>query len=218
MPSSLDVVKEISPAVVQFQRSLDGKEDLESTMQVASEPLSEAGEFRKKRKALKAAGLKITSNFVTTPGALSSDDRDASKHQGKFDMGALYQAQLESDKFCMIVDFYKSRIVFSNALCDSLFQTLSPLPQRDITDLVFEDDKVNFSSAVMYLSIGKKTYLEPQKIRVDTAQGVRFAMISASQLADPLWRVDLHLVDEGELVVNDAANVCPDSEGFVHSC
>jgi hypothetical protein len=158
--------------------------------------LSAAGEFRRKRKALKAAGgVKTQSGFVSSPGALSSGDRDASKHQGKFDMGALYQAQMDIDKYCMMVDFYNGRVLFSNTLCDNLFQTMTPLPQRDITDLIYEEDRLNFSAAFMYLSIGKFNTMDPTRLRIVTAMGVQYAMMSARQLADNLWRVDFELCE-----------------------
>jgi hypothetical protein len=218
------VVEESEPAVMQLPTpSLQTKFDLPdlSTLSALSESdllslrdpeiprsveevsadaaeLSAAGEFRRKRKLLRQVGLKSMSGYVSMPGALSSADRDVF-HQGKYDMGSLYQAQLETDQYCMVVDFYNGRIIFSNALCENLFETMAPLAQRDITSLILEEDKLNFSAAVMYLSIGKFSVMEPQRLRVNTAKGVQSAWISASQLADPLWKVDICLLDEDEL-------------------
>jgi len=158
-------------------------------------------QFYKMRKAKKtAAGMQAKQDgrmFVSSPGAfISSEDRDASKHQGKFDMAALYQAQMRSDSYCMIVDFYLGRVLFSNTLCDQLFETLAPLPQREVADLIYEADRLNFSASVMYLNVGKFQIMEPQRVLLNTAKGVQPAMVTAEQLADSWWRMDFTLTGE----------------------
>lgn len=139
----------------------------------------------KQRKQIKNEGF-----FVTAPGALSSGDRDVLKHQGKFDMASVYQAQLRTDRYCMIVDFSSGRVLFSNSLCDSLFENMTPLPQRDVADLIFEEDRLGFSACVMYLSIGKFTTMEPQQMRIVTAKGVHLAVLTGEQLVGSWWRLD----------------------------
>lgn len=145
-------------------------------------------ELRKQRRLRKPP--KNANMFISSPAAVTTEDRDASKHQGRFDMGTLYLAQLRTDKNCMIVDFASGRVLFSNALCDQLFETMVPLPQRDIVELIHEDDRLNFSVCILYLSIGKFTVMEPRALRILAAVGTIPAVVSGEQLVGSWWWVD----------------------------
>lgn len=163
--------------------------DQDADDQVA--PLSVAAEHRRKRKEMRASKARPGAAFyMSSPGALSTADRDATLHQGRFDMGSLYQTQLRNDRYCLIVDFSNGRIQFSNELCDSLFESSSPLPQRDITDFIHEPDRAGFSASIMYLSLGKYTIMDPQELHVNTTGGVRRALVSGEQLVGCWWWLD----------------------------
>lgn len=153
------------------------------------------GDFRKMRRARKTP--KASMQFVSAPGAFSSEDFDASKHQGKFDMGALYQAELRNDRIALILDIYNGRVLFTNVLCDRLFENMVPLPHREAVELIFEADRIQFSASVMYLNIGKFNQMEPQRLRINSARGVLWAFLSGEQLADTWWRVDITLEEDG---------------------
>jgi len=155
-----------------------------------------AAEHRKQRR-LQRKTSKNAGFYVSSPGAISTEDRDASKCQGKFDMSTLYQAQLRTDRHCMIVDFSSGRVLQSNELCDALFETMCPLPQREVADLIHEDDRLDFLDCIMYLSISKFTVLDPRGLRILTAQGTRHAALSGEQLVGTWWWLDLAPAEGG---------------------
>mmetsp|Transcript_29633 Transcript_29633/g.64469 ORF Transcript_29633/g.64469 Transcript_29633/m.64469 type:complete len:1233 (-) Transcript_29633:68-3766(-) len=128
--------------------------------------------------------------FASSPGAFSSESRDASRHQGKFDMHTLYQARLRSDRHCVVVDFATSRVLFSSALCDSLFEQMIPLLQRDVTELIYEDDRLTFSASIIYLNLGNFSVMEPQEMRILSAGGVVPAKLFGEQLVGSWWWLD----------------------------
>lgn len=154
----------------------------------------DADDFRRLRRMQKMKAAKGSVCYVSSPGAISTLERDASKFQGRFDM-ALYKAQLRTDRCCLIVDFATGRVLFSNALCDNLFESLGPLPQRDMADLIYEEDRLNFSATVMYHSLGKYTVMEPQELRVQASQGVQWAQLSGNQLVGSWWLLQIDLLD-----------------------
>lgn len=158
-----------------------------------------ASEHRKLRRQQRSGKPQKTAGyFVSSPGAFSSEDRDASKHQGKFDMGTVYQAQLRTDRHCMVVDLANGRVLFSNNLCESLFENMAPLQQRDVADFIHEDDRVNFSACLMYLSIGKFAHMDPQEMRILTSKGVQVATLTGEQLEGYWWWLDIALRSEDE--------------------
>lgn len=159
-------------------------------------PLSAAEHRRLRRLQKKNPANKTASSFFSSPGAISSEDRDASKCQGKFDMCGLYQAQLRTDRPCMMVDFSNGLILLSNTLCDSLFENLLPLQRRDVVDLIHEDDRLNFSACIMYLSIGKFMVMGPQTLRMLTVHGEQRVIVNGEQMVGSWWWLDVSPVDE----------------------
>eukprot|EP00438_Fugacium_kawagutii_P029726 Skav214781 [mRNA] locus=scaffold1820:16344:17051:- [translate_table: standard] len=154
---------------------------------------------------------KPASAFVTSPATLRRDDEELC-HASKFDVGSLYQVtesflpsfeghidklQNQNDRNCLLVHFANGRILFSNACCDRLFSTLTPLRHREITEIIAEEDRVNFSSRIMYLSIGKFTVMEKTTFRVITGKGVVPANICGEHLMGSVWWMDCELI-EGE--------------------
>jgi len=198
--------------LVEGQDSSDGKKwqsappELTPQAEDPASVSSSGGEmFRKMRKARRTP--KASAQFVSSPGAFSSQDFDASKHQGKFDMGFLYQAELRNDRPSLIVDIYNGRVLFTNSLCDCLFEHIVPLPNREIVELIHEDDRIQFSASVMYLNIGKFNYMEPQRMRINSSRGVLWSFFSGAQLADTWWRFDIE-EDSGE-ASNEDRNIMP---------
>lgn len=167
-------------------------EEAEQTEELPFSKQQELWELRKQRKQAekKLRSPRPNGIFLTSPGAISTDDRDASKRQGKFDMGRLYQARLRTDRHCMIVDFSDGRVLLSNELCDELFSHMTPLPEREVTDLLHEEDRMKFSSAMLYLNIGHFTVMEPQVLRVMTSGGVQPAVLSGELLVGTWWWLD----------------------------
>ncbi|CAK0888960.1 unnamed protein product, partial [Prorocentrum cordatum] len=125
--------------------------------------------------------------FISTPGAISCPERDASTRQGRFDLGFVYQERLRTDRPCLIADLASGRVLFTNEACDRLFETLAPLPQRELNDLIFEEDRHQFSSSVLYLTIGSFSVMEPQEFRVAAAARARRATVTGEKLLDSKW-------------------------------
>lgn len=151
------------------------------------------------RAARLARPRKSASAFVTSPATLRNADEDSTIHPSKFDVGSLYQGHLETlqnDRNCMLVHFANGRILFSNACCDRLFSTLTPLRHREVTEIIAEEDRVNFSSRIMYLSIGKFTVMERSTFNIITAKGVVPANIFGEHLMGSVWWMDCELVEE----------------------
>jgi len=152
--------------------------------------------------------------YITSPAALTSEDRDASKEQGKFDLATIYKAKLRGDQYCMIVDLTATRVLFTSPFCESLFEQLMPLQDRDIADLIHEDDRTNFTSCLMYLVLGKFTGMEPQAAKIMTACGAQMALISGEQLAGCWWRIDFnvqsgpHFADMSDTIPADSSVPC----------
>eukprot|EP00913_Durusdinium_trenchii_P005483 g5111.t1 len=149
------------------------------------------------RAARLARPRKSASAFVTSPATLRNADEDSTIHPSKFDVGSLYQGHLETlqnDRNCMLVHFANGRILFSNACCDRLFSTLTPLRHREVTEIIAEEDRVNFSSRIMYLSIGKFTVMERSTFNIITAKGVVPANIFGEHLMGSVWWMDCELV------------------------
>jgi len=152
---------------------------------------------------------KSASAFVTSPATLRRDDEELC-HASKFDVGSLYQAtsflpsfeghieSLQNDRNCLLVHFANGRILFSNACCDRLFSVLTPLRHREITEIIAEEDRVNFSSRIMYLSIGKFTVMEKTTFNIITAKGVVPANICGEHLMGSVWWMDCELIEDQE--------------------
>lgn len=136
-------------------------------------------------------------HFVSSPAATGQSGVEGSEfHQGKFDMASLYQGKLRTDRSCMVVDFATGKIQFSNVQCDQLFSSLTPLPQREVVDIVIPADRHNFWMIMLYMGIGKFSVLEKQQYSIITGDGPRPAIICGEKLVGPLWWIDCELVQE----------------------
>jgi len=165
-----------------------------------------AAEHRRMRRLRKNTPNKGASFFVTAPGAFSSEERDASRDQGRFDLGTLYQTQLRNDRYCMIVDFANGRVLFSNALCDELFASMCPLQHRDIAGFIHPDDRLKFTASIMYLGLGKHRAMEPQEVRIMSSTGLKRVVVTAEQLVGCWWWVDFDHLENAALDSTRASN------------
>mmetsp|Transcript_19361 Transcript_19361/g.43552 ORF Transcript_19361/g.43552 Transcript_19361/m.43552 type:complete len:1070 (+) Transcript_19361:60-3269(+) len=144
---------------------------------------------RKEKRAERAAAHPERSVlfYVSSPGALSSEDRV--RDPGRFDMGAL-QAHLRNDRHCMIVDFSTGRVLFSNQLCNGLFEPMAPLPQKDVAELILEEERHSFSTRLLYLNYGNFSIMDPQVFHIHSSSGIIAALVRGEQLAGTWWWLD----------------------------
>jgi len=213
MQSSTEPIDHPPPGLVD-------KENIGDICKPEQEVHTAAEEHRRMRR-LKKQNLKPRdpNAFITSPAAFTSEDRDASKEQGRFDLGTIYKAKLKEDRYCMIVDLTSVRVLFSSQLCEALFEQLSPLQDRDVADIIHEDDRSSFASLLAYLTLGKFSGMEPQVVKISTAHGMRTALISGEQLVGCLWYIDVQ-PEMGSSTVCNPVSPCrahpATADGVVH--
>jgi len=151
-----------------------------------------AYERRRQQRAVKRPGPKVQSSYTTSPGAISSVDRDALKHQGKFDMTALIQARLRGDQYTVIADFNDGRVLFSSEAAEHLLARWTPLLERNITEFIFEQDRLAFFKTMLYFSTGQEEVMSPVCLRIHAADGLRWAVLSGEQLAGSWWWLEFN--------------------------
>jgi len=143
---------------------------------------------------------KNASFFVSSPGAISSDTRDASVQQGKFDMASVLQMQLSQDIPCLVCDLSGGTIMVTNMECEELFQmreTNRRLCQADISSLVHEDDRDQFSTCLAYQMVSERTHMDSQEIRIVTGTGrTRRVRMDGVQLIGLWWQLRFSPLDE----------------------
>merc|ERR1712032_539418 len=102
---------------------------------------------------------KAASFFVSSPGAFSSETRDASIHQGKYDMCGVLQMQLRQGTPCLVCDISSGKVMVTNIECEELFASNDVngrLVQNDIFSRIHEDDRDKFSTSLAYLMISER--------------------------------------------------------------
>jgi len=143
---------------------------------------------------------KNASFFVSSPGAISSDTRDASVQQGKFDMASVLQMQLSQDIPCLACDLSGGTIMVTNMECEELFQmreTNKRLCQAEISSLVHEDDRDQFSTCLAYQMVSERTQMDSQEIRIVTGTGrTRLVRMDGIQLIGLWWQLRFSPLDE----------------------
>lgn len=141
-----------------------------------------------------ARNKKGATYFVSSPGAISSDTRDARFQQGKFDMGSMLQMHLRQDRPALVCDISGGQVMVTNYECEDLFQAsgeFGRLVQRDIFSLVHEDDRDRFSQTLAYLMVSERQTMDPQEILIQTLQGqVRAVRTEGAQLIGMWWQLD----------------------------
>merc|ERR1712151_908620 len=122
---------------------LDGdKDDLVDLVHDGNVPLS----LRARRQG---KNRKSSSFFVSSPAAFSSDTRDASIHQGKFDMCSVLQTQLLRGSPCLVCDISGGQVMVKNNECEELFESSEAerqLVQSDIYALIHDEDHDKLST------------------------------------------------------------------------
>lgn len=154
----------------------DGEEPTDLDMQ----------EYKLRRKRRLEKG-RISSNiFMSTPAAIG---RPPGLPHSRFDVAALCQENLMTERSCMVVDFSSFAILFSNASCDKLFSTLVPLQSRELGELIDNSERLNLTARIMYLSIGDFSEMERQVVKIITGQGVKPALVGGKKVEEKgsLW-------------------------------
>jgi len=138
---------------------------------------------------------KSASFYVSSPGAFSSETRDACIHQGKFDMGSVLQMQLPRDTPCLVCDISGGQVMVTNVECEELFEdssdTHGQLVQSYIFDLIHPNDRDKLSTCFTYLMVSERTEMDPQEIRIITRAGrVRAVRTQGMQLIGMWWQLE----------------------------
>lgn len=139
--------------------------------------------------------------YVTSPGAISSTEhRDTSIHQGRFDIGGVLQTHLRTDVACFICDISSAKIIVWNRLCDEYLgnvhneePTLGACEEQDLMSLMTKAaDKQLLVKSISYLLVSERHVLEPVTLTVLTKYGSkRLVRIGGEQLMGTWWRLDV---------------------------
>lgn len=150
-----------------------------------------------KRKTARFDGVSKAAYFFSSPGAVSSADRDASTEQGKYDMGTLLHAQLSAATPCLIYNIFSGEVMLTNHLCEELFESKissgrSQLTQCYVQNLVCDSDKARFISACMdYVIVSGQQHAMLQDVRISTMCGSELHVnVRAARLVEMWWRLD----------------------------
>jgi len=147
---------------------------------------------------------KAATFFVSSPGAFSSETRDASIHQGKFDMCSVLQTQLKPGTPSLVADISGAQVMVTNTECEELFESFgskSQLVQTDIFNLICIDDHDKFSNCLAYLMVSERSRMEPQVFRIVTLRGrTRSVRTNGLQLMGMWWQLDFRPLRDGEEV------------------
>jgi len=159
------------------------------------EPMSPTGSAMTTGHVRKLASKKqVPCFFVSAPGAFSSDTRDASIHQGKFDMGSVLQTQLPQDVACLVCDIETGKILVSNEACEELFCTAggtSQLVHEDIFGLLDDSGSTQFATNLAYLMVSVRTRMDPVEVRIRTESGLFKTVVSCGvQLVGSWWQFE----------------------------
>eukprot|EP00929_Paragymnodinium_shiwhaense_P029376 TRINITY_DN16842_c0_g3_i1.p1 TRINITY_DN16842_c0_g3~~TRINITY_DN16842_c0_g3_i1.p1 ORF type:complete len:1199 (+),score=294.11 TRINITY_DN16842_c0_g3_i1:79-3675(+) len=145
---------------------------------------------RQQRKEAKA-GIADSSFYLSTPAALSSEDREASTQQGKFDMSLLLQHQLPQDRCSVVCDINQGHIISFTQLCNSLFDEISPLMM--VSDLFADNDRQQAMSTLLYLSVANQIALDATQLHVNTRHGPIMVTVTGRQLLGSQWALEFSL-------------------------
>eukprot|EP00928_Gymnodinium_smaydae_P025383 TRINITY_DN2022_c1_g1_i1.p1 TRINITY_DN2022_c1_g1~~TRINITY_DN2022_c1_g1_i1.p1 ORF type:complete len:620 (+),score=98.24 TRINITY_DN2022_c1_g1_i1:65-1924(+) len=140
-----------------------------------------------------------TTNYhFSSPGAFSSDTRDASKQQGKFDKCVVLHMHLLDDKACMIIDISNGTMLLTNELCEQLFESGSGenrLCQEDIFSLIHNVGSQSLVECFKYFLVSERESLTPQTAVINTLSGTsRRVQIEGCQLFGLWWRLEFELI------------------------
>lgn len=156
---------------------------------------------------------KAATFFVSSPGAFSSETRDARFQQGKFDMGNVLQMQLSQDRPNLVCDISTGLVMVTNCEVEELFETTDELGgslvHRDLSSLVVDEDRDRFSTMLTYLMVSEKQRMDPQVFRIMTLLGhTRGVTTTGVQLIGMWWQLEF------EWLRDDAASAQSGSDAF----
>lgn len=143
---------------------------------------------------------KNASFFVSSPGAISSESRDASIQQGKFDMSSVLQTQLNQDTPCLVFDISTGQVQATNAECDDLFEVNSGtdrLVHAEFFSLIHESDRDKLSTYLAYLMVSERNRMDWQEVRIVTRTGLaRPVKTEGTRLVGKWWHIHFWVVED----------------------
>jgi len=146
---------------------------------------------------------KAASYFVSAPGAFSSDTRDASIHQGRFDMHSVLQTQLRQEVPCLVCDVSGGQLMVTNSECEDLFESTNDnqLVQNDIFTLIYHEDRHIFEHFFTYILISEQAKMDRKEIRINTLQNnMRRVSIVGTQLIGMWWQLEFAPLEDAPTV------------------
>lgn len=155
-------------------------------------------EHRRMRAAKRVQGVRLSSTFVSSPGAFSSETRDATLHQGKFDMSSVLQMQLRGkEPPSLVCDIAGLKVLHSNDECVKLFESsCGTLAQAEILSFLGQEDQFKFSQVVAYMIVSNSSKMEPQEMTIVTNRGnLRHVRMEGVQLLGMWWQLDFIALD-----------------------
>lgn len=179
------------PKLIHAQPETEDNEDIEENDAIAdvvSHNMPHAGRSKK------GASL-----FMSSPGALSSETRDASINQGKYDMAGVLQMQLRQDAPCLVCDISSGIVMVTNIECERLFESSGAncLVRSDIYSFISQDYSDAFSTALAYLMVSEKVRMDSQEVRITTLTGrTKHVRVDGMQLIGMWWQFDFQWLRE----------------------
>lgn len=139
------------------------------------------------------------SYHFSSPGAFSSDTRDARKQQGKFDQFAVLHMHLLDNKPCLICDISNGILLLTNDLCEQLFDAIrgeNRLVQENIFSLIGIVGGSSLQECFKYFLVSERDSLPPQRAIIKTLSGrSRAVHIEGCQLFGLWWRFEFEPSD-----------------------
>lgn len=179
-------VQNLQPGVFNSNRLDMPPTQIDAETPAEDVPTSAASSVSRRR------GKKNMSLYVSSPGAFSSDSRDAAVQQGKFDMCSVLKMRLVKGQPGLVCDISGGRVVLTNSECDALFEVddEASMTERDVFSLIHEDDRHAFSSSFAYAMLSEKSNMNPNNFRIVTMAGrIRLVRIEGSQLVGMWWQL-----------------------------
>jgi len=170
--------------------------------QLDPEALAQLRRDHRAMRMAKRQGNRAASTFLSSPGAFSSDTRDALLHQGKFDMSTVLQMHLwGKEPPSLVCDIAAEfQVLHANEECEKLFESpAGDLAQADMTTLISLQDQDRFSQLLAYLVVSERNRMEPQELTIVTLQGnMRLVRMEGVQLIGMWWQLDFFVPASSE--------------------
>lgn len=138
--------------------------------------------------------------FVSAPGAtMSSEFRDASTQQGRFDLCSMLKTYVLCDEPAVIANLSTRQVLLTNQELDELFEmdglgSNTGAIGSDLINMIHEDDHDRFWSVITYLEVSERADLEPMTTHIRTMLGnVRQVQVDGERLIQSWWKLRMTL-------------------------